>query len=50
MFSNSGKNDDPTGINAANISIANSWANGEVRILFSKKPDILDHSSAGPHD
>ncbi len=46
MFSNSGKNDDPTGINAANISIANSWANGEVRILFSKKPDILDHSSA----
>ncbi len=41
MFSSSGDTNDMTGITAKNITIAKGWASGEVRILNSKKPDIL---------
>lgn len=46
LFSNSGDNDDPKNITAANISISASWSTGDVRILNTKKPDALDHSTA----
>ena len=46
LFSNSGDNDDPENITAANISISASWSTGDVRILNTKKPDALDHSTA----
>ena len=46
LFSNNGDKNDPTGINAANITISKSWSTGEVRILNTKKADDLDHSSA----
>jgi flagellar hook-associated protein 1 FlgK len=35
LFSNSGDNDDPDGINASNISISKSWAEGVVQIVTS---------------
>jgi flagellar hook-associated protein 1 FlgK len=35
LFSNSGTGNDATGITAANISISQSWANGEVHIVNS---------------
>ena len=45
LFSNKGDNDDPTGITAANISIAKKWSTGEVRILNTRVNDGLDHST-----
>ena len=36
LFSNHGDTNDPTGINASNITIANSWSTGDVRILNTK--------------
>ncbi|MDE7261522.1 MAG: flagellar basal body protein, partial [Oscillospiraceae bacterium] len=40
LFSSSGNTNNPAGITAGNISIANSWANRTVRVLNTKKPDI----------
>ena len=45
LFSTSGDTDDYEGITAANISIANSWATGAVRILNTKNAGA-DHSTA----
>lgn len=46
LFSNSGDNDDDTGITAGNISIAKSWSTGEVRIrCFGKSDDGLSHTT-----
>lgn len=42
LLSNKGDGNDPTGITAANITIAKDWAIGSVRILNTKKPDIFD--------
>lgn len=39
LFSNRGDNDDGTGITAANISIAKSWAVGTVRIRNTNETD-----------
>jgi len=39
LFSNSGNNDNPTGITAANISISKGWSEGSTRIIQSKDPD-----------
>jgi len=41
MFSSSGDTNDMTGITAKNITISKGWSTGEVRILNTKKPDIL---------
>ena len=46
LFSNNGDTDDPKGITAANISISNSWATGSVRLLSSKKYNILENTTA----
>lgn len=46
LFSNSGDNDDDTGITAGNISIAKSWSTGEVRIrCFGESDDGLSHTT-----
>jgi len=45
MFSSSGDTNDMTGITAKNITIAKGWSTGEVRILSTKKPDILKDPS-----
>lgn len=46
LFSNSGDNDDTTGITAGNISIAKSWSTGEVRIrCFGENTDGLSHTT-----
>lgn len=34
LFSNSGNGDDPTGIDAMNIAISQSWANGSVYVVY----------------
>ncbi len=51
LFSVSGDSNDTqdangVGITAANISIAKDWANGSVRLLSSKKYNILDNTTA----
>ena len=33
LFSNRNDNDDPTGINASNISISHSWSTGDVKVV-----------------
>lgn len=38
LFSNNGNTNDTDGITAANISIANAWSTGEVRVLCNKGP------------
>lgn len=38
LFSNKGDGDDITNITASNISIAKSWAVGEVQVLHTKEP------------
>ncbi len=38
LFSNKGDGNDTAGITAANISIAKSWATGEVQVLHTKEP------------
>ena len=49
LFSNHGDTNDPTGINASNITIANSWSTGDVRILNTKKPDtLIEDPNGGP--
>lgn len=47
LFSNSGNNDDPSGITASNISIAKSWADRIVRVLNTTRPNEggITHSS-----
>ena len=42
LFSNHSDSDDPTGITAANLSVAHKWALGEVRILQSVEPEYID--------
>ena len=42
LFSNLSDGDDPTGITAANLSVAHKWALGEVRILQSVEPEYID--------
>lgn len=39
LFSNSGDNNDGTGITAGNISISADWANGKVQIVQSFQPN-----------
>ena len=46
LFSSSGDENNPQGITAANITIAKSWATGEVRLLNTKVVDGKDHSTA----
>ncbi len=46
LFSNSGDNDDPTGITAKNLSIAHSWANGSIHVMQSRDDTELDQSTA----
>ena len=49
LFSNHGDTHDPPGINASNITIANSWSTGDVRILNTKKPDtLIEDPNGGP--
>lgn len=38
LFSNNGNTNDTDGITAANISIANAWSTGEVRVLCNRGP------------
>ena len=47
MFSNKGDGNDPTGITAANITIAKAWSTGAVRTLHTKEPirDGIDHTT-----
>ena len=46
LFSNSGDNDDDTGITAKNITIAKAWSTGEVRIrCFGESDDGLSHTT-----
>ena len=45
LFSNSGDNNDATGITAKNISIANAWSNGSVRVLATKQPNEYNAST-----
>jgi len=47
LFSNNGNTNDPSGINAGNITISNSWAARTVRVLNKKEPDTgdMEHSS-----
>ena len=39
LFSNSGRTNDTTDINAANISVAYDWSHGSTRVLRSTEPD-----------
>ena len=45
LFSNRGDGDDTAKITAANISISNSWATGANRILNTKVPDMIHHTT-----
>ena len=46
LFSNSGDNNDGSGITAGNITVSKDWITGDVRILNTKVADGLDHSTA----
>lgn len=46
LFSNSGTGADPEGITARNISIAKTWADGEIRVLQSKEPNYLSRDNS----
>ena len=49
LFSNHGDTNDPTGINASNITISSAWSTGDVRILNTKKPDtLIEDPNGGP--
>ena len=49
LFSNHGYTNDPTGINASNITISSAWSTGDVRILNTKKPDtLIEDPNGGP--
>ena len=49
QFSNHGDTNDPTGINASNITISSAWSTGDVRILNTKKPDtLIEDPNGGP--
>lgn len=45
LFSNSANGNDPTGITAANISVAADWESGAHRILRSKDPNADEQST-----
>lgn len=45
LFSNSGNGDSTEKITAGNISISASWANGDVKLLQSKKPHTTAQST-----
>jgi len=45
LFSNRGDGDDTTQITASNISIAKSWSTGANRIVNTKTPDMVPHST-----
>ena len=46
LFSNDGSGDDPTGITAANISIAKGWSTDTVQLVQTKDPSREDQSTA----
>jgi len=45
LFSNRGDGDDVSQITAENISISKSWSTGANRIVNTKKPDMVPHST-----
>ncbi|MBE7005198.1 MAG: hypothetical protein E7425_13155 [Ruminococcaceae bacterium] len=46
LFSNNGNGNDPTGITAANISVANDWAYGRTHVLRTKDPDAKNEDGS----
>ena len=52
LFSNNGNTNDPSGINASNITVSHGWATETVNVLNDKRPDsyredgtVIKHSS-----